>query len=235
VGIFCGSRNGSIWGSKTPRYCHASGFRGLVDKTIKCSMHNQMKENPALRYSVHGWSPGGEPPVQPHGRRVGKGSPRVLPHADHCHGVARPPIPVVGRVMRLVPQRWQLPQDRPQYILGGGGWHGPDSSTQVEDVGLPARLTGGVAGANAPSSPSPAQPSNAGPPNAGGTPGPWRQAHGHPTDTLPLGSRPGKVERRRDVLRFHPTEPRVGASDTRSTAKPRPFSMPPPPRHVGNS
>jgi len=52
-------------------------------------------------------------------------------------------------------------------------------------------------------------------------------AHRH-TDTLPLGSRPGKVERRRDVQRFHPTGTPVNAPTTRSATKTRPSSLGPP-------
>jgi len=53
-------------------------------------------------------------------------------------------------------------------------------------------------------------------------------AHRH-MDTLPLGSRPRKVERRRDVQRFQPAWPAGGAPTTRSAAKPRPSSLAPPP------
>jgi len=52
-------------------------------------------------------------------------------------------------------------------------------------------------------------------------------AHRH-KDTLPLGSRPGKVERGRDVHRFHPTGTPVNAPTTRSATKPRPSSLGPP-------
>jgi len=52
-------------------------------------------------------------------------------------------------------------------------------------------------------------------------------AHRH-TNILPLGSRPGKVERRRDVPRFNPTGLPGGAPTTRSAAKPRPSSLGPP-------
>jgi len=45
------------------------------------------------------------------------------------------------------------------------------------------------------------------------------------TDTLPLGSRPGKVERRRDVQRFQPTGTPVSAPTTWSAKKLRPSSL----------
>jgi len=52
-------------------------------------------------------------------------------------------------------------------------------------------------------------------------------AHRH-TDSLPLGSKPGKTERRRDVPCFHPTGPTGGTPATRSAAKLRPSSLGPP-------
>jgi len=42
-----------------------------------------------------------------------------LHYADHWPGVARPPIPLVGRVMRPVPQAVAAPLDRPLYPRGG--------------------------------------------------------------------------------------------------------------------
>jgi len=52
-------------------------------------------------------------------------------------------------------------------------------------------------------------------------------AHRH-TDTLPLWRRPGKVERRRAVQRFHPTGTPVNAPITRSATMQRPSSLGPP-------
>jgi len=52
-------------------------------------------------------------------------------------------------------------------------------------------------------------------------------AHRH-KDTLPLGSRPGKVGHRRDVQRFHPTGTPANAPATRPVTKPRPSSLGPP-------
>jgi len=43
LGIFRGSRNGSIWGSMTPRYCHVSGFGGLVREGDK-KFHAQLNK-----------------------------------------------------------------------------------------------------------------------------------------------------------------------------------------------
>jgi len=49
VGIVCGSRNGSIWG--LPDIAMLRVLEGWLDKVTKSSMHNKIKENPALRYS----------------------------------------------------------------------------------------------------------------------------------------------------------------------------------------
>jgi len=56
-----------------------------------------------------------------------------------------------------------------------------------------------------------------------------------PYGKLPIWSRPWETERRRDVQRFHPTGPPVGAPATRPEAKLRPCSSGPPPRNFGNS
>jgi len=48
------------------------------------------------------------------------------------------------------------------------------------------------------------------------------------TETQPLGSRPGKIERMRDVQRFHSTGTLVKAPTTKSATKPRPSSLGPP-------
>jgi len=91
------------------------------------------------------------PPVQPPGVGGGKGAPGGLPHADHCPGVARPPMPVVGRVVRPVPQAVAAPTG-PAPIPPGR--HGPDAGPQVADVGLLSGLAGGVRISNAPTTPS---------------------------------------------------------------------------------
>jgi len=100
-------------------------------------------------------------------------------------------------------------------------------------MGHPTRLTGGDKGDNAPTTPSPAQTSNAAPPPVLEAPrgrerGAKLIAAHRQTDTVTL-------ECRRDVQRFHPTGPTVGAPAIRSASSPRPSSMGPQPRRVGNS
>jgi len=139
-----------------------------------------------------------------------------------------PQYPWWAALCALCPKRWQLPQDRSVYLRGG---RGSDVSPQVVNMGLPSGLPGGVTELHAPTTPADSPP-NVGPPasEAPRAADPGAQlmtAHRH-TDTLPLGSRPGKVERKRDVQRFHPTGPPVSAPTTRSTAKPRHSSLGPP-------
>jgi len=127
-----------------------------------------------------------------------------------------PQYPWCAALCAMCPKRWELPQDRPVYLRGGG--HGPDACPQVEDMGLPVGFDGGAAGTNAATSPAPAHPPTVGPQVSETPPDqdPGAQlmvAHRH-TDTLPLRSR-------RDVPRSHPTGPPGGAPTTRSAAKPR--------------
>jgi len=151
-------------------------------------------------------------------------------------GMARPPKPVVDHAVRPAPQA--VAASTGQAPLPPG-WQGPDSSPQVANVGLPAGLPGGVAGPHAPNTPAHPPPTVGPPPGAEAPrvadPGArFITAHRH-TDTLPLGSRPGKVESKLDVQRFHPAGPSGGAPTTRSASEPRPSSQGPPPRHAGLS
>jgi len=140
-----------------------------------------------------------------------------------------PQYPWWAALCALCPKRWQLPQDRPVYLRGGTG---PMPAPRWRKW---AFLLDSREGLQAQMPPTPLPPPTHQPlaPPVSETPrdqDPGAQlmvAHRH-TDTLPPGSRPGKVERRRDVPRFHPTGPPGGAPTTRSAAKPRPSSLAPP-------
>jgi len=126
-------------------------------------------------------------------------------------------------VCALCLKRWQLPQDRPLYLRRG-----------AELMPAPrwrtwAFLLDSGKGSEHKCPTTPAEPPTAGPPITGGNPGhgPGPQlmtAHRH-TDMLPLGSRPGKVERMRDVQSFHLAGSTGRAPTTQSAAKPRPSSL----------
>jgi len=106
-------------------------------------------------------------------------------------------------------------------------------------MGLPVGLPRGGASTHAPATTA-SPPPNVSPPPVSEAPGaadPGAQlmtAHRH-TDTLPLGNRPGKLERRRDVQRFHPTGTPVTTPITQSAAKPRPSSLGPVPSSARRS
>jgi len=99
----------------------------------------------------HGRSPVGEPTVQQPGGGDGEGGRRKISHAHHFPGMAQPPIPVVDHAVRPVPQAVAAPTGPAPLPTG---WHGPDASPQVANVGLPAGLPGGVAGTHAPTTPA---------------------------------------------------------------------------------
>jgi len=179
----------------------------------------------------HGRSPVGEPPVQPPGGGLGEGGTRGIPNADHCPGMARPPIPVVDHAVRRVPKAVAAPTG-PAPLPPG--LHGPDASPQVAHVGLPAGLPGGVAGTHVPTTPA-NPPPTVGPRRAGGAPGrgPGRTTH---DGTPPHGhTAPRESAREGGTQRFQPAEPPGDAPTTRSAAKPRPSSLGPPRRDTPES
>jgi len=123
--------------------------------------------------------------------------------------------------------RWQLPQDRLLYLRGGTDlMPAPRWRTWAllmdSREGLQSR-TPPPARPTLPSRPPP------GPdPPRGANPGAQlMSAHRH-TDTLPFGSRPGKVDRKRDVQRFHPAGPTGGAPTTWLATRLHPSSLGPP-------
>jgi len=122
----------------------------------------------------HGGSLVGEPPVLPPGGGCGECSTRGITHADHCPGMARPPVPVVDHTVRPVPKAVAAP---PGPAPLPTRWHGPDASPQVANVGLTDGLPGGVAVTHAPT--SPADPPVQAPTRAGPAPGrePGRATH----------------------------------------------------------
>jgi len=127
--------------------------------------------------------------------------------------------------VRPLPQEVVLPRG-PAGVPAWG--HGPSAGPTVENMGLPPELPTpqlpGLA-ASPPAVASAVSPTAPPPP-----PDPCAQlmaAHRH-TDTLPLGTRPGKVECKLDVQRFHPSGPLGGASTTQSATRPRPSSLEPP-------
>jgi len=104
----------------------------------------------------------------------------------------------------LFPKRWQLPQDRPLYRRGATDLM-PSRKWRTWAFLLDSREG---SQAQAPLPPAPPPIIFVGPSIAGGTTGPdpgalLMAAHRH-MDTLPLGSRPGKLEPIRDVQRFDP-------------------------------
>jgi len=82
----------------------------------------------------NGWSPVGAPPVHPPGGVCSEGRTRVISHADHCPGMARPLVSVVDHAVRPVPQAVAA---APGPAPLPASWHGPDASPQVANVGLP--------------------------------------------------------------------------------------------------
>jgi len=140
--------------------------------------------------------------------------------------------PCWAALCALCPRRWQLPQDRPPYLQGGTDlmpaprwrtWAFLLDSREGSQTHMPPPTPPNLLPLVPPVPEAP----------RGTDPGAQpMKAHRH-TDTLPLGSRPGKVECRRDVQRFEPAGPPGGAPTTRPGAKPRlgyPYHTAGPPR-----
>jgi len=139
-----------------------------------------------------------------------------------------PQYPWWATLCALCPKRWQFPQDRPVYLRGGTDLM-PDPRWRTWAFLLDSREG---AEANMPPPPPPILPQTSAPrmseaPRALDPGAQLMTAHRH-KDTLPLGSRPGKVGHGRDVQRFHPTGTPVNAAVTLSVTKPRPSSLNPP-------
>jgi len=121
----------------------------------------------------------------------------------------------------LCPKRWCFPEGRPVYLRGGTDlvpaprwrtWAFLLDSRPPQQLGLaPPPPT--VALAVTPAGPSPPRVAP-----LDQDPGAQLMAAHRHTETLPLGSRPGKSDKRRGVQRFDPT----------SGARPRPHSLGPP-------
>jgi len=134
---------------------------------------------------------------------------RGISHADRCPGMARPPIPMVDHAVRHVPQAVAAPPGPANLPTGGTDlmpaprwrtWAFLMDSREGSQSRTPPPAQATLPPPMAPPGPAPPR---------GGNPGAQlTTAHRH-TDTLPLGSRPGKVERKRDASspQAHPGAP----------------------------
>jgi len=144
----------------------------------------------------HGRLHVGEPPFQPPGGGDEEGGPGELPHANHCPGVARPSLPLVGLAMRPVPYPVVPPAGSASVPQRG---HGPDANPQVANLGLPGGLAlpdAGPAVSAPPPRVDPVVTPQRQETSQGQDPGAQRMAAHRHTDTLPLGNHPGKTENR---------------------------------------
>jgi len=152
----------------------------------------------------HGRLHVGEPPFQPPGGGDEEGGPGELPHANHCPGVARPSLPLVGLAMRPVPYPVVPPAGSASVPQRG---HGPDANPQVANLGLPGGLALPDAGP-AVSAPPPSGRPRGDAPTAGDIPGPGpgHAANGSPPPhrhTSP-GQPPGENRKKEALAAIQP-------------------------------
>jgi len=175
----------------------------------------------------HGRNPVGEPPLQPPEELLAKAAREgslMLIIAPEWPG---PLYPWWTTLCALCPRRWQLPQDRPLYLRGSTDLM-PAPRWRTWAFLMDSR-EGSQSGTHRPPQPTlpPVAPPGPEPPRGADMGAQLMTEHRH-TDTLPLRNRPGKLERKRDVQRFHPEGPPEGAPTTRSANRPLPSSLGPP-------